>query len=55
MLIVMQDALFAEPRLAGIYDVWEGERVDLASYLAIADEFGAHSVLDVGCGGFMAT
>lgn len=46
----MPDALFAEPRLARIYDLWEGERVDLPHYLAIADELGAHSVLDVGCG-----
>jgi SAM-dependent methyltransferase len=46
----VQDAIFAEPRLARIYDLWEGERVDLAHYLAIATELGARSVLDVGCG-----
>jgi SAM-dependent methyltransferase len=46
----VQDALFADPRLAGIYDVWEGDRVDLPSYLAIVAELGARSVLDVGCG-----
>lgn len=46
----MQDALFADPRLARIYDVWEGERIDLPNYLAIVTEFGARSVLDVGCG-----
>jgi len=46
----MQDALFADPRLATIYDVWEGERVDLPHYLAIVAELGARSVLDVGCG-----
>ncbi len=44
------DALFAEPRLARIYDLWEGERVDLPYYLAITAELGARSVLDVGCG-----
>jgi SAM-dependent methyltransferase len=44
------DAIFAEPRLAGIYDVWEGERIDLPHYLAIVAELGARSVLDVGCG-----
>ena len=33
-----------------IYDVWEGERIDLPSYLAIVAELGARSVLDVGCG-----
>jgi ubiquinone/menaquinone biosynthesis C-methylase UbiE len=46
----VQDAIFAEPRLVGIYDVWEGDRVDLPHYLAIAAELGARSVLDVGCG-----
>jgi 2-polyprenyl-3-methyl-5-hydroxy-6-metoxy-1,4-benzoquinol methylase len=47
----MTDALFGEPRLAAIYDMVEGERrVDLDHYLAIADEFGARSLLDVGCG-----
>jgi SAM-dependent methyltransferase len=47
----MADALFGEPRLAAIYDAVEGERrVDLDHYLALADEFGARSLLDVGCG-----
>jgi SAM-dependent methyltransferase len=50
MLIAVQDAIFAEPRLARIYDQWEGDRVDLPHYLAIMGEFGARSVLDVGCG-----
>jgi SAM-dependent methyltransferase len=49
-LVAVQDALFAEPRLAGIYDVWEGDRFDLPNYLAIVAELGARSVLDVGCG-----
>jgi ubiquinone/menaquinone biosynthesis C-methylase UbiE len=44
------DALFAEPRLAEIYDVVEQERIDLDHYLGIADQLGARSVLDVGCG-----
>jgi SAM-dependent methyltransferase len=45
------DAVFGEPRLAAIYDAVEGERrVDLDHYLAIADEFGARGLLDVGCG-----
>jgi ubiquinone/menaquinone biosynthesis C-methylase UbiE len=46
----MTDAVFAESRLAEIYDLVEGERVDLDHYLAMATEFGARSVLDVGCG-----
>ena len=45
------DALFAEPKLAEIYDLLDNpNRPDLAPYLAIADEFGAHSVIDLGCG-----
>jgi ubiquinone/menaquinone biosynthesis C-methylase UbiE len=50
MLAGVPDAIFADPRLTRIYDAWEGERVDLPHYLAIAAELGAHSVLDVGCG-----
>ena len=46
----MPDALFAVPRLAEIYDPVDGERDDLDHYLAIAVEFGAHRVLEVGCG-----
>ena len=46
----MPDAIFADPRLAEVYDSLEGEREDLGHYLAIAAEFGARSVLDVGCG-----
>jgi SAM-dependent methyltransferase len=45
------DPTFAEPRLAGIYDWLEGERADLAVYVSmLVDEFGARTVLDVGCG-----
>lgn len=46
----MPDAIFAHPRLASIYDTFDGERGDLAPYLALADELGAERVLDVGCG-----
>ena len=49
-LIFVTDALFALPRLTEIYDLVEEERNDLDHYLAIAAEFGARSVLDVGCG-----
>ena len=49
-LVAVRDALFTEPRLAKIYDRWEGERIDLPSYLAIVAELGARSVLDIGCG-----
>jgi len=44
------DALFSERRLAETYDVFEGDRDDLDHYEAIVDEFGATSVLDIGCG-----
>ncbi|WP_020664052.1 class I SAM-dependent methyltransferase [Amycolatopsis benzoatilytica] len=46
----MPDAIFAHPRLARIYDAFDGDRRDLAAYLRIADELGACKVLDVGCG-----
>jgi SAM-dependent methyltransferase len=46
----MPDEIFNDPRLAEVYDLLEGERDDLDHYLAIAAEFGARSVLDVGCG-----
>ncbi len=50
------DACFAHPRLAAVYDLVDGARDDLDLYIAAATEFGAHSVLDVGCGtGSLAT
>jgi ubiquinone/menaquinone biosynthesis C-methylase UbiE len=44
------DAIFEEPRLAEIYDPLDSDRSDLDAYVALADEFGAESVLDIGCG-----
>ena len=44
------DAIFAEQRLARIYDAFDGPRDDLDAYVAIAGELGAGRVLDVGCG-----
>ncbi|MDM7830789.1 class I SAM-dependent methyltransferase [Cellulomonas edaphi] len=46
----MVDAIFDDPRLAVLYDTFEGPRDDLDAYLALIDELGAGSVLDVGCG-----
>ena len=46
----MVDALFAEPRLAEVYDPLDADRSDLDVYAALVDELGARSVLDVGCG-----
>jgi SAM-dependent methyltransferase len=44
------DALFSLPRLAAIYDVVDGDRSDLDTYVSMAEEFAAGSVLDIGCG-----
>ena len=44
------DPLFADPRLAACYDVFDGARDDLPHYHALLAEHGARSVLDVGCG-----
>lgn len=46
----MPDPLFAHPRLAGVYDALDPDRSDLETYLAVAEEVGVASVLDVGCG-----
>jgi SAM-dependent methyltransferase len=46
----MPDEIFEHPRLAAIYDALDPDRSDLDAYVAIADELGAASVLDVGCG-----
>jgi SAM-dependent methyltransferase len=44
------DAIFADPRLAAIYDQLDPDRSDLDAYAAMAAEFGARSALDIGCG-----
>ena len=44
------DAIFAHPRLAPIYDAFDGPRDDLPAYVSIAEKLGADRVLDVGCG-----
>jgi SAM-dependent methyltransferase len=46
----MPDPIFAERRLAEIYDPLDPDRSDLEVYAAVVQEFGARSVLDVGCG-----
>ncbi len=46
----MPDLVFADPRLAAIYDEIDGDRCDLDHYEAIVGELGARSVLDIGCG-----
>jgi SAM-dependent methyltransferase len=44
------DALFAERRLAEVYDPLDPDRSDLDAYAAMVEEFDARSVLDIGCG-----
>lgn len=46
----MPDPIFAEPRLAALYDIVDGDRSDLDVYAEIVDELEASSILDVGCG-----
>ena len=46
----MVDAHYTEPRLAALYDPLDEDRSDLEVYAAMAAEFGARSVLDIGCG-----
>jgi SAM-dependent methyltransferase len=46
----MADAIFEERRLAELYDLLDPDRGDLDAYVGMVDEFGAHSVLDIGCG-----
>lgn len=46
----MPDPIFANPRLAAIYDTFDGDRTDLDAYTAIAAELGARRILDIGCG-----
>jgi SAM-dependent methyltransferase len=44
------DPIFADSRLAVLYDVFDHDRSDLDVYARIVVEFGASTVLDVGCG-----
>ena len=46
----MPDAIFEHPRLAQVDDPLDPDRSDLDAYVALVDELGARSVLDVGCG-----
>ena len=44
------DAVFADPRQAALYDVFDDDRSDLDAYAGIIAELGAQRVIDVGCG-----
>ena len=46
----MVDAIFGDRRLAEIYDPLDPHRSDLDVYVALVDELGSSSVLDIGCG-----
>lgn len=46
----MPDRIFADPRLAAIYDDVDSDRSDLEPYEAIVDDLEASSVVDIGCG-----
>lgn len=41
---------FDHPVVAGLYDVLDPDRGDLDMYAALAEEVGARSAIDVGCG-----
>jgi SAM-dependent methyltransferase len=47
---LLPDPIFADPRLARIYDPLDPDRSDLDLYLSLVDELSARSVLDIGCG-----
>lgn len=44
------DAIFAHPRLAPLYDTFDGDRGDLDAYEEVVAELGARRILDLGCG-----
>ncbi len=44
------DEEFRQERLAAIYDALDSDRRDLNPYVEMIEGFGAHRVLDVGCG-----
>jgi SAM-dependent methyltransferase len=44
------DPIFSNPRLASIYDAFEGVRDDLPHYVKIIKELDSKDVIDLGCG-----
>ncbi|BCY13859.1 methyltransferase domain-containing protein [Actinoplanes sp. L3-i22] len=46
----MPDALFADTRLAPLYDAFDSDRGDLPAYLAIVAALAPERIVDVGCG-----
>jgi 2-polyprenyl-3-methyl-5-hydroxy-6-metoxy-1,4-benzoquinol methylase len=41
---------FDEPRIAGIYDLFDSDRSDRGAYAAIVEQLGASRAFDLGCG-----
>ena len=50
MMGSVADPIFADPRLAALYDLVDHDRSDLDAYVGIVRELNASTVLDVGCG-----
>lgn len=46
----MPDPIFADARLAVLYDTFDGTRDDLDAYVSMVEEFGGRRILDIGCG-----
>jgi SAM-dependent methyltransferase len=46
----MPDPIYADARLARLYDLFDPDRTDLQTYRDVAREVGAGTVLDLGCG-----
>jgi SAM-dependent methyltransferase len=44
------DPIYADARLALVYDWFDTPRDDLDAYLAVADELNAQRIVDLGCG-----
>lgn len=47
---LVPDPIFEVRRLAEIYDSLDSDRTDLDMYLGLVEDFGAGSILDIGCG-----
>jgi SAM-dependent methyltransferase len=47
---IQTDPIFSDPRLAIIYDAFDGERHDLVHYVKIIKDLKAEVVIDLGCG-----
>lgn len=46
----MADPIFENPRLADLYDAFDGNREDLVHYISIARELNVKTILDIGSG-----